>query len=59
MLAWGADRAAAGGLQATGALGPVDAFGLIALTDGCRWAGLEPDHRGCRVTGPHAAGLEC
>ena len=44
MLAWGADRAAAGGLQATGALGPVDAFGLIALTDGCRWAGLEPDH---------------
>ena len=44
MLAWGADRAAAGGLQGTGALGPVDAFGLIALTDGCRWAGLEPDH---------------
>lgn len=41
ILAWGAQRAAGGGLQATGALGPVDGFGLVALTDGCRWAGLE------------------
>jgi hypothetical protein len=40
MLAWGAERAAAGGLQGIGALGPVDAFGLVALTDGCQWAGL-------------------
>jgi short subunit dehydrogenase-like uncharacterized protein len=40
MLAWGAERAATGGLQGTGALGPVDGFGLVALTDGCRWAGL-------------------
>ena len=41
MLAWGAQRAAEGALQGTGALGPVDGFGLVALTDGCRWAGLE------------------
>ena len=32
MLAWGAERAAAGELQGTGALGPVDGFGLEALT---------------------------
>jgi hypothetical protein len=43
VLAWGAQRAAEGGLQGTGALGPVDAFGLVALTDGCRWAGLEEE----------------
>jgi short subunit dehydrogenase-like uncharacterized protein len=40
MLAWGAQHAAEGRLQGTGALGPVDGFGLVALTDGCRWAGL-------------------
>jgi short subunit dehydrogenase-like uncharacterized protein len=40
ILAWGADLAAEGGLQGTGALGPADGFGLVALTDGCRWAGL-------------------
>ena len=27
--------------RAPGALGPVDGFGLAALTEGCRWAGLE------------------
>jgi short subunit dehydrogenase-like uncharacterized protein len=43
MLAWGAQRAAEGGLQGTGALGPVDGFGLVALMDGCRWAGLEQE----------------
>ena len=43
ILAWGAHRAAERGLQGTGALGPVDAFGLVALTDGCRWAGLEQE----------------
>ena len=43
ILAWGAERAAEGGLQGTGALGPVDGFGLVALTDGCRWAGLEQE----------------
>jgi short subunit dehydrogenase-like uncharacterized protein len=41
ILAWAAQRAAEGGLQGTGALGPIDGFGLVALTDGCRWAGLE------------------
>jgi short subunit dehydrogenase-like uncharacterized protein len=41
ILAWGAQRASEGGLQGTGALGPVDGFGLAALTDGCRWAGVE------------------
>jgi short subunit dehydrogenase-like uncharacterized protein len=39
-LAWGAQAAAAGGLQGTGALGPVDGFGLDALEAGCAEAGL-------------------
>jgi short subunit dehydrogenase-like uncharacterized protein len=39
-LAWGAVTAAAGGLQGTGALGPVDGFGLDALEAGCAEAGL-------------------
>jgi short subunit dehydrogenase-like uncharacterized protein len=41
LLAWGAAHAAAGGLQGTGALGPVDAFGLAALQAGAATAGLE------------------
>jgi hypothetical protein len=40
ILAWGAQQAAAGALRGSGALGPVDGFGLDALTEGCRWAGL-------------------
>lgn len=40
MLAWGAIRAAAGGLLGTGALGPVDAFGLDELERGAAQAGL-------------------
>jgi len=40
ILAWGAQTAAAGGLQGTGALGPVDGFGLDALQAGCAEAGL-------------------
>jgi short subunit dehydrogenase-like uncharacterized protein len=43
VLAWGAQLSAEGGLQGTGALGPVDAFGLVALTAGCRWAGIEEE----------------
>jgi short subunit dehydrogenase-like uncharacterized protein len=39
-LAWGAVTAAAGGLQGTGALGPVDGFGLDALEAGCAEAGI-------------------
>lgn len=41
MLAWGARAAAAGRLQGTGALGPVAAFGLPALSEGVRAAGIE------------------
>jgi short subunit dehydrogenase-like uncharacterized protein len=40
ILAWGADRAAAGALKGSGALGPVDAFGLDELTAGCAEAGI-------------------
>jgi short subunit dehydrogenase-like uncharacterized protein len=40
MLAWGAEKAAAGGLRGSGALGPVDAFGLDELVKGCAWAGI-------------------
>ena len=40
MLAWGAERAAAGAVRGSGALGPVDGFGLEALTDGCAEAGI-------------------
>ena len=36
MLAWGAGRRPPGRLQGTGALGPVAAFGLQALTEGVR-----------------------
>jgi hypothetical protein len=46
MLAWGADRAAAGALKGVGALGPVDAFGLDELVEGCAWAGLSEDGHG-------------
>jgi short subunit dehydrogenase-like uncharacterized protein len=42
ILAWGAETAAAGGLQGTGALGPVDGFGLDALQRGCAEAGIAP-----------------
>jgi hypothetical protein len=40
ILAWGAERAAAGGLSGPGALGPVDGFGLEQLGQGCAWAGI-------------------
>jgi short subunit dehydrogenase-like uncharacterized protein len=40
-LAWGAARAHDGGLQGTGALGPVEAFGLDELEKGCAEAGLK------------------
>ena len=41
MLAWGAHAAANGRLRAHGALGPVAAFGLEALREGVRSAGIE------------------
>jgi short subunit dehydrogenase-like uncharacterized protein len=40
VLAWGAQAAASGALGGTGALGPVQAFGLEALTAGVAEAGL-------------------
>jgi short subunit dehydrogenase-like uncharacterized protein len=40
LLAWGARRAAGHGLAGTGALGPVDAFGLDALQAGAAEVGL-------------------
>jgi short subunit dehydrogenase-like uncharacterized protein len=46
ILAWAARRAAGEGVDGTGALGPLEAFGLRALEAGCREAGLE------RVTDP-------
>ncbi len=42
LLAWGAATAAAGGVQASGALGPVNAFGLDVLRAGCAEIGLAP-----------------
>jgi hypothetical protein len=40
VLAWGAQRAAEGGLRGTGALGPVDGFGLDELEAGAAEAGI-------------------
>jgi len=40
IMAWAAERAAAGGLQGVGALGPVDGFALEALEQGVAEAGL-------------------
>ena len=58
ILAWGAERAAAGGLQGTGALGPADGFGLDALVDGCRQAGISEEGAGSpgNPAASHAAG---
>jgi hypothetical protein len=41
LLAWAARHAAHHGVNGTGALGPVEAFGLGTLEEGCREAGLE------------------
>jgi short subunit dehydrogenase-like uncharacterized protein len=40
VLAWGAEHALANGLEGTGALGPVEAFGLETLREGCAKSGL-------------------
>jgi short subunit dehydrogenase-like uncharacterized protein len=58
MLAWAADRAASGGLKGTGALGPVEAFGLQELVAGCAEAGIaeEGGPRGAQPTGRVRAG---
>jgi short subunit dehydrogenase-like uncharacterized protein len=41
LLAWGAHAAVSGRLRGVGALGPVEAFGLDALREGARSAGIE------------------
>jgi short subunit dehydrogenase-like uncharacterized protein len=55
MLAWAAERAASGGLKATGALGPVDGFGLEELVAGCAEAGIS-ERGGARSGGAPSAG---
>jgi short subunit dehydrogenase-like uncharacterized protein len=45
LLAWGAHQAATSGPLATGALGPVDAFGLSTLKAGAATAGLNQTDR--------------
>jgi short subunit dehydrogenase-like uncharacterized protein len=55
MLAWGADRVAAGALKGTGALGPVDAFGLEELAAGCAEAGIAEEGGGPGGAGDAAA----
>jgi short subunit dehydrogenase-like uncharacterized protein len=40
ILAWGADRIVSGGLDRTGALGPIEAFGIDEIEAGCREAGV-------------------
>jgi short subunit dehydrogenase-like uncharacterized protein len=52
MLAWAAERAASGGLKSTGALGPVDGFGLEELAAGVAEAGLAEEG------GPGASGVQ-
>jgi short subunit dehydrogenase-like uncharacterized protein len=39
-MAWAAQRASHQGVEGTGALGPVGAFGIAALEEGCREAGI-------------------
>jgi short subunit dehydrogenase-like uncharacterized protein len=46
VLAWGAERAAAGGLRGVGALAPVEAFGLNELREGCAESGLSAEVSG-------------
>jgi short subunit dehydrogenase-like uncharacterized protein len=40
LMTWAASELAFGRVKAVGALGPVDAFGIERLTEGCRLAGL-------------------
>jgi short subunit dehydrogenase-like uncharacterized protein len=59
ILAWGAQRASAGGLCGVGALGPVDGFGLEELTAGCAEAGIAEEGRpGGTATEDQPAGSE-
>ena len=57
ILAWGAEHAAVGGLKGTGALGPVDGFGLEELAAGVAEAGIaeEGGAKGAQAVGRVAA----
>ena len=69
ILAWAAQSAAEGGLKGTGALGPVEAFGLAPARrrlqlgrhrrEGSAAAGLAARACGCRVTPPRGGGWRC
>ena len=54
ILAWGAQRAAAGALKGTGALGPADGYGIDELRAGCEEAGLTAEVAGERAGRPQA-----
>jgi short subunit dehydrogenase-like uncharacterized protein len=56
IMAWGAERAAAGGLRGDGALGPVDGFGLEELRAGCAEAGIAEEGGPAGSAGRGAAG---
>ncbi len=43
ILAWGAEQVAAGAVKGSGALGPVDGFGLEELTAGVEEAGISEE----------------
>jgi short subunit dehydrogenase-like uncharacterized protein len=58
ILAWAAQSAAEGGLKGTGALGPVEAFGLAGLVEGCRWAGIEEKGARPQASPPERAAVE-
>jgi short subunit dehydrogenase-like uncharacterized protein len=57
ILAWGAERAAVGAIKGTGALGPVDGFGLAELIEGCAQAGIaeEPKAASAEAAASEAA----
>lgn len=40
-IAWATDRACQAKVLKAGAVGPIEAFGLAALKEGCAWSGLE------------------
>jgi short subunit dehydrogenase-like uncharacterized protein len=58
ILAWAAQSAAEGGLKGTGALGPVEAFGLGPLVEGCSWAGIEEKGARPQASPPERAAVE-
>jgi hypothetical protein len=55
ILAWAAESAAEAGLKCTGALGPVEAFGLPALVEACSWAGIEENGARSQASQPERA----